>query len=54
MPHGGTKAGEINWKYDFWNAVYQSSSFRFNADTLVIFFDNDTKAMKFIQFAKMK
>ena len=51
---GGTKIGEIDWKYNFWNAIYQSSSFKYTADTLVILFDNDTKAMKFIQLTKKK
>ena len=51
---GGTKVGEIDWKYDFWITIRQSSSFKFCGDTLVILFDNDTKAMKFIQLPNKK
>jgi len=51
---GGTKVGGPYWKYDFWLTIGQSSSFKFNKDTLVIFYDNDTKAMKFIQLIKKK
>lgn len=51
---GGTKVGEIDWKYDFWITIRQSSSFKFCGDTLVLLFDNDTKAMKFIQLSNKK
>jgi hypothetical protein len=51
---GGTKVGELYFKYDFWHTISQSSSFKFNGDTLVILYDNDTKAMKFIQLTKKK
>jgi hypothetical protein len=51
---GGTKVGELPWVYDFWSTISQSSSFKFNGDTLVILFDNDTKAMKFKQLKKKK
>jgi hypothetical protein len=48
---GGTKINEHGWGSNFWNTIYQSSSFNYskNNDTLIILYDNDTKAMKFIR-----
>lgn len=47
---GGTKIAERGWGSNFWNTIYQSSSFKYSAnkDTLLILYENDTKAMKFV------
>lgn len=45
---GGTKIGEhTKWGRKFWNTIRQSSSFKYNKDTLEILYDNDKKSMKF-------
>lgn len=50
---GGTKMGEFGWGgYTFWKTIRQSSSFTYNSDTLLIYYDHDTKAMKFIEAEK--
>ena len=51
---GGTKVGEDYWGNGFWKTISQSSSFKYSADTLVILYDNDTKAMKFLKTSKDK
>jgi hypothetical protein len=50
---GGTKMGESGWGGAmFWRTIRQSSSFTYNSDTLVTYYDNNTKAMKFINAEK--
>ena len=39
--------GETKWGRKFWNTIKQSSSFKYNKDTLEILYDNDKKSMKF-------
>ena len=51
---GGTKMGERYWGNNFWTTISQSSSFKYSGDTLVILYDNDTKAMKFFKTSKEK
>ena len=51
---GGTKIAEHGWGNGFWTTINQSSSFKYSADTLVILYDNDTKAMKFLKSADEK
>lgn len=51
---GGTKVGEEGWGNSFWTTIQQSSSFKYSADTLVILYDNDTKAMKFLKTVKLR
>jgi hypothetical protein len=50
---GGTKVGESGWGgYMLWKTISQSSSFSYHFDTLLIYYDFDTKAMKFIDAEK--
>ena len=49
---GGTKIAEHGWGSGFWVTISQSSSFKYNIDTLVILYDFDTKAMKFLKTVK--
>jgi hypothetical protein len=51
---GGTKIAEHGWGNGFWTTINQSSSFKYSSDTLVILYDNDTKAMKFLKTTKEK
>ncbi len=46
---GGTKIAERGWGSDFWSMIKSSSSYNYNSDTLIIYFDSDTKAMKFVE-----
>ncbi len=46
---GGTEIMEHGWGSDFMTTIYQSSSFKYSADTLVILYDNNNKAMKFLK-----
>jgi hypothetical protein len=39
--------GETKWGRKFWNTIRQSSSFKYNKDTLEVLYDNDKKSMKF-------
>lgn len=45
---GGTKINEIGWGSNFWTTIYQSTSYNYSFDTLIIYYDSDSKAMKFI------
>ena len=45
---GGTKIGEHGWGKDFWTKISQASSYKNELDTLLIYYESDTKAMKFI------
>jgi len=49
---GGTKMGEIGWGGVFWQTISQSTSFEYKSDTLVIYYDNNSKAMKFARTRK--
>lgn len=46
----GTKRGEFTkWGTDFRKIIGLSSSFAFKGDTLILLYDNDKKAMKFVK-----
>ena len=49
---GGTKIGEHGWGSDFWAKIRQASSYKNESDTLLIYYESDTKAMKFIPFVE--
>ena len=46
---GGTEIMEHGWGSDFGTIIYQSSSFHYSTDTLVVLYDNDHKVMKFLK-----
>ena len=47
---GGTMVGEMtDWGDKIWTTIQQSSSYKYKSDTLVIQYDNDSKAMKFVK-----
>lgn len=46
---GGTKVKENGWGENFWTTIQEASSFKYSADTLVILYDHNTKAMKFLK-----
>jgi heat shock protein HslJ len=47
---GGTKLNcHDKWEHELRLTMYQSSSYTQIADTLIIFYDNDRKAMKFLK-----
>ncbi len=45
---GGTKMGEQDWGSNLWSCFNASSSYQYQHDTLVIKYDNDTKALLFV------
>lgn len=50
MKFGNAKAAEPHkWGNDIWNSVRQSSSFKIVSDTLSLYFDHNTKIMKFVR-----
>lgn len=49
---GGTKINEIGWGENFWSDIYNSTSYQYKNDTLIILFEEDTKGMFFIPAEK--
>jgi hypothetical protein len=45
---GGTKVMEHGWGSDFWGNIRKSNSYQFKSDTLMIYYEDDTKAMIFV------
>jgi hypothetical protein len=46
---GGTKIAEHGWGENFWNHIRTSNSFSKNGNTLKIFYEENNKAMVFVQ-----
>lgn len=47
LSFGGTKIGEPNWGYKFWDAIHAASSYKRQSDKLYIYFNADTEKMEF-------
>lgn len=47
LSFGGTKVGEPNWGYKFWDAIHAASSYERQSDKLYIHFNADTEKMEF-------
>jgi hypothetical protein len=45
---GGTKIAEHGWGSHFCKNIRRATSYRYSSDTLLIFFDSDKRALKFI------
>ena len=49
---GGTKVGEHGWGYQFRDNIRNASSYGYSSDTLLIYFESDTKILKFSPIKK--
>ncbi len=47
LSFGGTKIGEPNWGYKFWDAIHAASSYKRQSDNLYIYFNADADKMEF-------
>ena len=49
LSFGGTKVGEPNWGYKFWDAIHAASSYERQSNRLYIYYNVDKEKMEFIK-----